>query len=738
MQAESTHCRITVEDVARYPPPGTVVPTQVKFSPDDRLITYLFSAEGTLVQQLYAFDVESGTRHVLVDPREGGTTEDTVSPEEALRRERMRQLGQGVTQYAWAKSGDRILLPLQGVVYVKDVPAPGQPCQKAPLRHVVNGNEHPALDPQFSPDGRWVAYVQDAEVYVVPSAGDAPPRQVTEGARDTGKVHGLAEYVAQEEMGRFHGFWWSADSRWLAFTEVDETHIPIYRIMHLGKDTVGADAQEDHRYPFAGGANAKVRLGVVPIAGGEPVWMDLGENEDVYLARVQWLPDGTLSAQIENREQTRLDLVRFDPATGARAVLLTETSDVWINLHDSHKPLKGGGFIWASERTGFRHLYLYDAEGGLVRPLTRGEWMVDDVVAVDEEGERVYFTATLDSPLERHLYTVSFAGELPRKITTEPGMHTPVVAHSFKMFVDTYESLEQPPIVQVRGLETPSALADGGVWGMIYNEADPRVVALDLRPPELVTIQNRDGVTLYGAVYRPPQSFGPGPYPTLVDVYGGPHAQRVTRGWRLTCTLRAQYLRSLGFLVFVLDNRGSARRGLAFEGAIKHDLGHLEVEDQVDGVRWLVEQGLTDPDRVGVYGWSYGGYMAVMCLLRAADTFRVAVAGAPVSNFDGYDTHYTERYMGTPETNPQGYQSGSLMHHVDKLKGKLLLVHGLIDENVHFRHTARLINALIAARQPYDLLLFPDARHMPRKLADRVYMEERIRDYFVGMMNCEL
>ena len=221
------------------------------------------------------------------------------------------------------------------------------------------------------------------------------------------------------------------------------------------------------------------------------------------------------------------------------------------------------------------------------------------------------------------------------------------------------------------------------------------------------------------------------PWPAIVSVYGGPHAQRVTRGWGMTVDLRAQYLASLGFLVFKLDNRGSARRGLAFEGAIKHDLGNLEVQDQVDGVRWLAEQGLADPARVGIYGWSYGGYMAAMALARAPETFKAAVAGAPVSSWDGYDTHYTERYMGTPAGNPEGYASSSVLTHVGNIQGTLMIVHGLIDENVHFRHAARLIDALVKARKPHDLMLFPDERHMPRSEADRVYMEERMRDFFV-------
>jgi dipeptidyl-peptidase-4 len=253
---------------------------------------------------------------------------------------------------------------------------------------------------------------------------------------------------------------------------------------------------------------------------------------------------------------------------------------------------------------------------------------------------------------------------------------------------------------------------------------------LTLPTPEIVTLRNRNGVLLYGAIYRPPASFGNGPFPTIVSVYGGPHAQRVTDNWFLTVDMRAQYLASLGFLVFKLDNQGSARRGLAFEAPLKHNMGHVEVADQVDGVRWLVAQRLTDPARVGIYGWSYGGYMAAMCLAKAADTFQLAVAGAPVTHWDGYDTCYTERYMGLPQQNEAGYKATSLMHHLDKITGKLLLVHGLIDENVHFRHTARLINGLIAAGKRYDLLLFPDERHMPRQTDGRLYMEAQIADFF--------
>ena len=370
------------------------------------------------------------------------------------------------------------------------------------------------------------------------------------------------------------------------------------------------------------------------------------------------------------------------------------------------------------------HLYLYDAYGNLVRQLTDGEWVVDSLEGVNQKARVAYFTGTADGPTERHLYRVSLGGGSIERITSERRTHFVTLDHGCRNFVDVLSGIDTPPTVTLRSLE------DRSILHTIHEPDDPRLDRLDLAPPELVTISSRDGETLHGAVYRPPPEFGPGPYPSVVYVYGGPHAQVVANQWSMTCAMRIQYLRSQGYLVFSLDNRGSARRGVTFEGKIKHNMGDIEVRDQVDGVHWLIDQGLTIPDRVGVYGWSYGGYMALMCLSRAPGVFKMGVAGAPVTHWDGYDTHYTERYMGTPQSNSDGYEASSVMAHIDRLEGSLLIVHGLIDENVHFRHTARLINSLIRARKPYELLLFPDERHMPRSLADRVYMEERISEFF--------
>lgn len=718
---------IRAEDVCRLPPPGYSYPTGLRFGPGDRLLTFLASPEGGLRQALQAMDLSTGGVRTLLDPRDAGTDERSLPLEEQLRRERLRERSVGVTSYQWSERNGsekdgagraaRLLVPLRGALLVKDG-------ADAPAREVVPAGGAAIEEPRLSPDGEWIGFVRDAELHVVPASGGTP-RQVTHGARGTGRTHGLAEYVAQEEMHRHQGWWWSDDSAWIAFTEVDDTHVPLYRIPHAGKDEV---VEEVHRYPFAGAANAKVRLGVVPRDGGEPVWMDLPPHE--YLARVRWFPDGTLWAQVQDRSQRTLDLVRLDPRTGRATYVLRETSATWVNLNDALRPVPpcgaapAGGFLWMSERTGFQHLFLHDLAGKLLRQVTSGEWMVDAVAGLDAERGLVWFTGTKDGATERHLYEVPLAGGAIRRVTPEPGMHDVLLDGARRTFVDVHSTLDAPPAVRVR------SLADGSTLHTLHDVRDPRIAALGLRPPELVTIPSRDGVPLHAAVWRPGPEHGKGPFPTVVMVYGGPHVQRVQRSWDQGGVMRAHWYRSLGFLVLALDNRGSARRGVAFEAALHRNMGDVEVRDQVDGVRWAVAKGLADPARVGVVGWSYGGYMAAMCLARAPETFRAACAGAPVTHWDGYDTHYTERYMGTPGDNAEGYRVSSVMHHVAGIRGALLLVHGMLDENVHFRHTARLVNALNRAHKRYEILLYPDERHMPRGEADRVHMEERIREFF--------
>ncbi|MGB1699655.1 MAG: DPP IV N-terminal domain-containing protein, partial [Nannocystaceae bacterium] len=466
--ATTTMNQITLEDIATYPLPGMSFPQRIKFTRDGDSITFLDSKDGSLRRELFSLNLKTGERALVLNAGDAGITEENLSLEEKLRRERARERGLGITTYQWSREGDTLLVPLAGALQV-------QHGLQGSLKTVVEKSASPPLASRLSRDGAYVAYVQDDELYVA-DVDTGTSTQVTSGARGTGKTNGLAEYIAQEEMGRSTGFWWSRDARHLAFVEVDETHIPEYRIMHQGKDAVGDGAQENHRYPFAGAQNARVRLGVVGRDGGDVRWMNLGEEQDIYLARVQWMPDGSLWVQRQNRAQTRLDLLRFDPATGASDLVLSETTEVWINLHNMLRAIEegplAGHFLWASERDGFRHLYLYDADGKLVRPLTSGEWMVDRLVAVDEEGQRVFFEATKDDPRERHLYVVKLDGTGLTRITQAPGMHGTTINKTFTAFIDTHHSMTSPPAINVR------SLADGAVWLALRRRADaPKALA---------------------------------------------------------------------------------------------------------------------------------------------------------------------------------------------------------------------------------------------------------------------
>ncbi|MBI4566271.1 MAG: S9 family peptidase [Planctomycetes bacterium] len=684
---------LTLDLVARFPRPGTAVPGQLAFSPDGELLTFLHSDRGDLTRVLWAYEVRTGNCRILFAPPAAGVTEDNVSREEALRRERQRLRETGVTHYAWAEQGRTLLVPLRRDVWV------------------LRENESPrciasrAIDPRLSPDGSRAAFVRDGDLWVV-GVATAEARQLTHDA-PPGVSNGLAEYVAQEEMSRASGFWWSRDGSWIAYERTDERSIPEYTIPHLGRDRLDF---ETHRYPFAGAANASVRLGVVSVEGGPTTWMDLGDFE--YLARVAWHPDGRLFAQLQARDQRRLELRAFDPKTGKGVTLLVEESPFWINLHHDLRFVPDTGeFLWASERTDFKHLYLYRRDGTLVRAVTSGDRPIDAVVGFDAKGRRVAFSAGR-SPLDRHIYVARLDGGKPEELTREPGMHDAAFSKDFSQWVDVFDSRAHPPSVHLRSAERivhPSATVD-----------------LSLVTPELFDFENRDGVKLHGMLFKPERL----PAPLLVHVYGGPHVQTVQDSWAHTVDLRAQYLARRGFLVMRIDNRGSARRGLRFESAVAERFGSVEVRDQVDGVRWAQSQGWVDGGRVGIYGWSYGGYMTLMCLLKAPDVFKAGVAGAPVTSWDGYDTHYTERYLRTPRANPEGYRDASAVVHAPKLAGKLLLIHGMLDENVHFRHTARFIDALVKANRPYELLLYPSERHTPRGERDRRNMEERIVEFF--------
>ena len=694
--------RLTISDVATYPRPGMDAPGMVGFTPDSAAVTWLHADDGGLVRSLWRIDVETGERSVVAGPG----ADAPMSREEELLRERTRTRELGVASYSWARDSEAPVLMIPGPTV--RISVDGEPLRELP------GSEG-ALTPTLSPDGTQLSFVRGGELFVMPVDGSSEARQLTSGAED-GLTHGLADYIAQEEFGQLRGHWWSKDSR-IAYLEADERHIAPYPIVHQGAD--GVDV-ETHRYPFAGDENPRVSLRLIDVQSGEDRQLPLPEA-DGYLVRVAWWPDGNgrqrLVAQWVDREQKNLRLFAFD---GEEATtLIDEQQEPWINVADDARGLKDGAFLWSSEASGFRHLSLHAADGSQIRTLTDGDWIVDGVIDIDEDAGWVYFNSTRGSPLERSVERVPLSGGEIETLSEPGGLHGASLSKDGNWLAMLSSSLNAAPTISL-------VATDGSERRTLY-ESEVSAESLSLDAPELRAFSAADGATLYGALYRPDSD---GPHPLLVAVYGGPHAQTVLDAWGLTVDLRAQYLAQQGYLVLKLDNRGMAGRGLEFEAHLHRQMGTIEVDDQSAAVEQLATEGLADLERVGVYGWSYGGYMTVMSMLRRPDLFKVGVSGAPVSDWDGYDTGYTERYMGTPQNNAEGYREGSLLTHADKLQGQLLLIHGGVDENVHFRHTARLITALTAADRDYDLLMFPEERHMPRDQAGLEYQERRVARYF--------
>ncbi|MCY3569250.1 MAG: DPP IV N-terminal domain-containing protein, partial [Chloroflexi bacterium] len=587
--------RLTISDVATYPRPGMDAPGMIGFTPDSRAVTWLHAAEGGLVRSLWRIDVETGERSAIAGP--GADT--PMSREEELLRERTRTRELGVASYSWASDSEAPVLMIPGAVV--RVSADDEPLRE------LDGTQG-ALTPTLSPDGTQLSFVRGGELFVIAADGESEPLQLTSGAED-GLSHGLADYIAQEEFGQLRGHWWSKDGR-IAYLRVDERHIAPYPIVHMGGSDVDV---ETHRYPFSGDDNASVSLWVVPASGGDAVEMPL-PGEDGYLVRVAWWPDGRggerLVAQWIDRAQKRIRLLVFD--AGAPITLIDEQQEPWVNVADDARGLDDGTFLWSSESTGYRHLSLRASDGSVVRTLTEGEWIIDGVIGVDQDAGQVYFTSTRGSPLERRAERVSLSGGEIEALSPSGGVHGASLSRDGKWLAMLDSSLNDPPSVSLVAADRSSRL--------LLHQSEITSEPMGIDPPELRSFSAADGTTLYGAVYHPD---GEGPHPLLVAVYGGPHAQTVLDAWGLTVDLRAQYLAQRGFLVLKLDNRGMAGRGLEFEAHLHRQMGTIEVDDQSAAVEQLSAEGLADIERVGVYGWSYGGYMTVMSMLRRPDLFKV-------------------------------------------------------------------------------------------------------------------
>ena len=672
-------------------------------SPDGRAVTWLQGTDADRFQlDLWEYDIDSGERRVLVASR-AVRPDEVLSDEEKARRERQRIVGyRGVVEYQWAPDARTLLFPLGGELYLYDLDAPAEHA----LRKLTDVADGFATDPKVSPRGGFVSFVRDRDLWVVDLDDGREVRLTRDGSDTIG--NGVAEFVADEEMGRHTGYWWAPDDSAIAYARIDESGVAVQKRHEVYPDRTEVVEQ---RYPSAGEANVRVSLHVVSPAGRGAKTVDLGDDSDIYLARVAWRDPSRLVFQRQTRDQRRLDLVEADLRRGTQRPLLSETAATWVPLHDGLRFLADDSFLWLSERSGHLHLERRAPDGAPAGALTAGDWDVDDLLGVDEAAGFAYVAGTKDSPLQKHVFAVPLAGGEPVRLTPAGGMHAATFSANAKVFVDVWSSMTTPP-------RTDLFRADGTkVATLVANDptdpSHPYAPYLAAhRPTTFGTLAAEDGTPLHYSLVKPAGFDTAKKYPVVVFVYGGPAAQTVTDSWpgRGDHWFN-QYLAQQGYVVFSVDNRGTPRRGAAFGGALYGKQGTVEVADQLAGVDFLRTQPWVDPARIAVHGWSNGGYMTLMLLGQASDRYACGIAGAPVTDWALYDTHYTERYMDLPARNADGYRHASVFTHLDGLTSRLLLIHGMADDNVLFSNTTKLMGELQKRGTLFELMTYPGAKH---------------------------
>ena len=710
---------LTIERIFDSPDLSGPSLRQAELSPAGDRVTFIRARDDDRdLLDLWEYHLEDDTTRLLVAADAVVAEEGELSAEEQARRERARIAGfRGIVEYRWSGDGRFLLFPLAGNIFILDL------SEETPEVRQITDDEAFDIDPQVSPDGRHVAFVRERNLWLADiESGQARPL-----TRDGDEVNsnGLAEFIAQEEMGRSTGFWWSPDSRHIAFLRIDESAIEPTLRFETEADGI---TMVEQRYPFTGTDNVSYRLGISDIEDGSTRWVDLGDDDDIYIPRVNWLPDGQgLSFQRQSRDQKTLELVVASLDNEPPVTVLTDTSETWINLHDDLHFLDGvPAFIWSSERDGFRHLYLYDLDGEKIRRLTEGNWAVDALEGVDEDLGLVYFTAAEVSPEEKHLYRQSLLTSTPANVTRisrRAGWHEVRMDAAARVYVDTFSNADQPPQLSLH-----SADGERLAWLMENRLDDQHPYApfrATHRPTEFGSLVGPHGFALRYRMIKPAGFDPEQQYPVLVHVYGGPTHRLVADRWGRR-SLIDQYFARKGYLVFSLDNRGIVRQGKAFQDPIYLNMGRVEVIDQMIGLDWLRSQTFVDAGRIGIFGWSYGGYVALMALTQNPGDFAAGVAVAPVTDWALYDTHYTERYMGTPQDQPEAYEKGNVLTYADRLADPLLLIHPMADDNVLFTHSTMLMQKLQEERIPFDLMTYPGEKHGITGENQRVHVYEMI------------
>jgi dipeptidyl-peptidase-4 len=704
---------LTVERIYSQPGLGGTLNRELAWSPDNARLSFFETTEtGKAAKtELVVIDVASGQRTLLVS----ADKLDSLLPKVEGKDSQATGLGRHApSQYKWAPSGQALLFEGPHSLVWFDL--------KSQSGRILVDGKVELHDPKISPDGKVVSFVRDHNIWVV-GVADGEERAITTGGSEEIRK-GELDWVYPEELDITTGYWWAPDSSSIAYLEMDERKVSQFSMLDFDSYTGEAELQ---RYPVAGGNNPIVRVFVAPLTSGETRVMDTGSDTNVYIPRVNWLPDSKrLAIQRLNREQTVIELLLADAASGTTVTLLKDKDLYWINVSDDLYFFKNSSrFLWSSERTGYRHLYLYDLNGKQIAQVTTGDWEVESVASVDERKGLVYFTSTEKSPLERHLYRAALDGSGMEKVTKQDGTHEVQFSANSAFYTDIFSDSMTPPRQDLYR-------ADGSKIAVVNaNNRSAELEPYHLSAVEFFTVRSHDGVLLNCSIIKPPNFDPAKKYPVLVYTYGGPHAQVVVNEWEGSTFLWHQMMAQKGYIIFSLDNRGSTGRGHLFEEPIHYRFGAQELSDQRDGVGWLHQQPYVDASRIGIWGWSYGGHMTLHAMFEAGNLFKAGFAGGPVTDWHFYDSIYTERYIGIPPKREESYDESSPIKNVGGLRGKLLIAHGAGDDNVHFSNTLSLVDQLIKSGKYVEVMPFPGRGHGVSDLLARRVLMNRVTQFFL-------
>jgi dipeptidyl-peptidase 4 len=659
---------------------------------DDATFLWPRQGSGDEPARLLRVDAASGKAVPFLDSEK---MEKALAALPGIDADEARRLSQR-TSFAMNASRTALLLTLGGDLYHYDIAAgrasrltsaPGEP-----------------LDPTFSPDARLVAFTRHNDLHVVEVASGRERRLTTDGTPKL--LNGRLDWVYQEEIygrGNFRAFWWSPDSARLAFLQLDQDPVPTFTLV----DHIPLRQEvEVFEYPKPGDPNPRVRLGVVRASGGPIQWVDTARYTayEHLIVDVAWTPDSRrVVHQVQDREQTWLDLNMVDPRNGTVQTLFRETTKAWVDKHDAPAWLKDGSFLWFSERSGWKHLYHYQADGTRLRQVTNGEWEARTLYGVDEANGWVYFAGTERSAIGGDVYRVRLDGSGLERLSRPEGTHSAVFNPSFTRYLGTWSSITTPPQLRLHR-------ADGSEVRMVHENPIPALADYRLSRPEFVQVPTRDGFLMEALLIKPPDFDPTRPHPVYQHTYAGPHAQQVRNSWGGTPYLYHQMLAQNGIVVWVCDNRSASGKGAQSAWPAYLRLGETELQDIEDCLAWLKQHSWVDGARIGINGWSYGGFMVSYALTHSR-SFAMGIAGGSVTDWTLYDTIYTERFMRMPQNNPDGYRRTSPLLAAGNLHGTLLLMHGTMDDNVHLQNTVRFAYELQKAGKPFELMLYPRSRH---------------------------